>query len=701
MRSTLLRWLSALLAGCLLLSSTALTEEMPEAAEAVAEDWVIVEAAEAVAEDAVIVEAAEDIAAEAVEASVAETEAELADDPVLVLEDEAIELAETRTEPAAQDAVELAEDPEAIEELPKAAEDEAETREMDSPLPTDGDALFTGYVRGLFGLNAGKLYASRLVGNDLTGEQKALYNFLKGCVSEIAAGKRSSTECATAHGYSLSWEQIYHVITCLIADCPYDMYWYGNHIQIQKSGGRLSVLFAVSDGYALDEFHVNAASVAAATNAANNARAIVNRNASKSDYDKLAAYRDEICGLVSYNDQAVSGIWPESDMDPWQLVWVFDGDSATNVVCEGYAKAFQYLCDITHFSGNVMCYCVTGAVNGGLHKWNIVRMPNGRNYHVDITWCDNSFGREKFFMKAPASGSVSNGYTFNGKKERDTYYWYDADCLSMYTTGDLRLSSGDYLNEINLKAAVTVPKSMKYSVNVGDSFQIDLNGVIASGYKSSRKAVATVNSSGMVETLAAGKTRITIKIGKKKRTLTLTVVDPTIPGSIALDKTGTIRWYRQDALTLKATLPAGTTSPITWKSSNKKVATVSGGALTFKKAGSVTITATATRGKKKAKVKIKVVDGSRATSIKINAPATTTLAVGQTMKLTAAATIARPADPNNPTLDPAARWSSSNSRVLSVNRITGEVTAKKPGSAVITVTAGSKKKAKVKFKVSK
>lgn len=30
-----------------------------------------------------------------------------------------------------------------------------------------------------------------------------------------------------------------------------------------------------------------------------------------------------------------------------ELIWVFDGDSSTNVVCEGYAKAFQYLCDLS------------------------------------------------------------------------------------------------------------------------------------------------------------------------------------------------------------------------------------------------------------------------------------------------------------------------------------------------------------------
>ena len=29
------------------------------------------------------------------------------------------------------------------------------------------------------------------------------------------------------------------VFYALLADCPYEMYWYGNHMQFQKSGGKV------------------------------------------------------------------------------------------------------------------------------------------------------------------------------------------------------------------------------------------------------------------------------------------------------------------------------------------------------------------------------------------------------------------------------------------------------------------------------
>ena len=675
MRKGMFRFLSALLAACLLLSCTALTEEMSEGAEIIMED------AATLAEGAeeTLAEETEEIAAEPVEEGVTETEAELAEpeDDVFIAEEETIELYEPD----------------------ESLSEGEEVQELDAALPLDGDALFEGYARGLFGLNQGKLFAPRHVGGDLTGDAKSLYSFLKARVAEIAAGQRSSTELTSTHGGHLSWDAIYKVVLCLVADCPYEMYWYANHVQFIKGGGKLTVLFLVSSNYAAGDFRVDTSKVARAARAASNARAIVSRYASRSDYDKLVAYRDEICNLVSYNRQAVSGDWSYKNMDPWQLVWVFDGDSSTNVVCEGYAEAFQYLCDLTHFSGNVICYCATGTVNGGAHKWNIVRMPNGRNYHVDVTWCDRSSGYDWFFLKAPVSGSVSAGYSFDVRGLKASYR-YDTDCMSLYTTGDLKLSSGNYLNEINLKSGVTVLRNMKYTVNMGTTFQIDLNGAVASSFSSSKKKVAVVNSSGMVEARAAGKTKITIKIGRKKRVLTLTVVDPTIPRSITLDRKGTVRWYKQDALTLKASIPAGTNSPISWKSSNKRVATVSNGVVTFRRTGAVTITATATRGKKKAKVRLKVVDGSRATSIRINTPATTTLKVGQTLRLTAAAAIPRPVNPANPTWDPRATWKSSNKKVLAVNKTTGVITAKKPGTAVITVTAGSKKKAKIRITVT-
>ena len=54
-----------------------------------------------------------------------------------------------------------------------------------------------------------------------------------------------------------------------------------------------------------------------------------------------------------------------------------------NVVCEGYSKAFAYLC---HCAG-LNAVTVTGEANGGAHMWNAVQIEN-EWYNTDVTWDD-------------------------------------------------------------------------------------------------------------------------------------------------------------------------------------------------------------------------------------------------------------------------------------------------------------------------
>lgn len=81
------------------------------------------------------------------------------------------------------------------------------------------------------------------------------------------------------------------------------------------------------------------------------------------------------------------------------------------------------------------------------------------------------------------------------------------------------------------------------------------------------------------------------------------------PKSIKLNKTSAYIG-KKESVTLKYTLSAGSTSTVNWSSSNKNVATVSGGKVTAKGAGATTITATTANGKK-ATCKVTVINGVR------------------------------------------------------------------------------------------
>ena len=221
-----------------------------------------------------------------------------------------------------------------------------------------------------------------------------------------------------------------------------------------------------------------------------------------------------------------------------------------------------------------------------------------------------------------------------------------------------------------------------YTVNIGDTFRIDLAGKTAKRYKSSEPKVATVSSKGVVKAVKAGKATITVTLtNKKKLKLKLTVIDPTMPTILRLNRTGTITIDKRETLRLKAILyPKTAVSSVTWKSSNKKIATVKNGVVTPVKVGKVTITATSKRGKKSAKVDVVIKDKHAPTSVRINQGNKISMTVNSKLKLTTTATAE---------LMPAITtytWRSSNESVAAVSK-SGVVTAKMTGKEESDVPA--------------
>ena len=263
------------------------------------------------------------------------------------------------------------------------------------------------------------------------------------------------------NGFSLTTD-------ALMLDLPYDMFWYGHQVQYDATFGvhgeslfvtSLEVSFLVAANYrGSNEYSVNLSPMQAVEAAASAARAIVEKYADCTDYEKLAGYRDEICALTEYDFGAASGGNAAYDGDPWQLIHVFDSDPSTNVVCEGYAKAFQYLCDLSGFAeGNdVVCYTVTGYMGSPekdleTHMWNIVRMEDGNHYLADITNSDSSaIGAGGELFLAGAEGSIEEGYTC---PIEDTFvdYHYLPSQIALWGDDDssvLKLASGSYVPEI-------------------------------------------------------------------------------------------------------------------------------------------------------------------------------------------------------------------------------------------------------------
>lgn len=288
----------------------------------------------------------------------------------------------------------------------------------------------------------------------------------------------------------------------LLAHHPYELYWfdksfsegairfeysYGTDGQQTVMVGDFVIMMAVSQDYAVTDaatqqyylYSPDTAKTGAARTAAAKAAEVVAKNQGKGTYSKLVAYADYIKNAVSYNYAAADKNNNYSYGDPWQLIYVFDENPDTNVVCEGYSKAFKYLCDLTWTGSDpeVACYLPTGTMDGGTgagdHMWNIVSI-GGANYLTDITNCDSgTTGAPDQLFLCGAEGSVDASYaaaTTNGTVtyvyDQNTKDIYDQELVLSETKYSPLAFSLDQLTALARYAAgITTDKSAAIDVN--------------------------------------------------------------------------------------------------------------------------------------------------------------------------------------------------------------------------------------------
>lgn len=335
------------------------------------------------------------------------------------------------------------------------------------PLIIDGEELtnedrFAGYVEKVFygmedvapfSTGADRAYYS------LNEAERKIYDALLPLCRKMANGE---IDTVTLDAYDGSPEASvvftedfdrWAPIRTLMRDYPYETYWIKQSWNSRWFDGngvvsRIYYSFTVDKAFqGADEYTANTAKTGAARKAAQNANAIVDSVYFKSDYEKLCYFRDKICALVIYDDEAAKYGSAVVGRGPWEVIHTFDGDPSTNIVCGGYAKAFQYLCDLA----GITCYYITGCplpdyVRTG-HAWNIVTLDD-KNYHCDITWVDGDGDYWDYLFLAGGSGSIQDDYTFVGPKGQSVTYRYDlyegCNMLEIWGEDVLTLSSTSY-----------------------------------------------------------------------------------------------------------------------------------------------------------------------------------------------------------------------------------------------------------------
>lgn len=396
--------------------------------------------------------------------------------------------------------------------------------------------LFAGYVESVAKQQISGTTATTLTGERLTGINNAIYWALTDYILQVASGERASTVFVIPVD-ELGLEQLFWtadelnvdsiisddaisdaaltavsekgsydlaiIIRALLADNPYALYWYDKTKNTESTGytvraffdddrgeyvigfeGSISFSFPVAAEYSAGEYVFDTEIGTAVQSTTDNACAIVQCYAEATDYEKLKGYMQEICQMVSYNQQALDENTAYGN--PWQVIWVFDDNPSTNVVCEGYAKAFQFLCDLTEFSDDISCIMATGIMSGGTgsgeHMWNIVNMENGINYLVDLTNCDTGTigADDQLFLAGYSSGDMSSGYTFSCR-DGDVLYCYDENTLC------------DYQEELIISDSKYVPDGYEYSEN-GIDYTIYKDHAAVTGYSGSNADVVIPQS---------------------------------------------------------------------------------------------------------------------------------------------------------------------------------------------------------------
>ena len=389
------------------------------------------------------------------------------------------------------------------------------TPEEEMPEPEE---LYEGYLK----MEAYGSRTRKTAGGKLKGANKGVYDYINAEIAKIAAGKRESTiirysadEILGGKNYwtaselglgSLSdsygnitetarkkCQDLGTVLNALMADNPYGLYWFDKtqhtygvsfRCYLEQKGGeerlvvtgngyiKLPVASAYSKEKKVGTYYFDTGIGQSSSAVVSKAQAIVDKYEGTGDRERLTEYGDEICQLVKYNYEAARR--PDMDYgDPWQLIWVFDDDPDTNVVCEGYAKAFKFLCDLTEFSTSVDCIVVTGDMDGVGHMWNIVTPDDGNNYIVDVTNSDSGsrlVDSGVFMCRSPITDAYPS-YHFR-RSGISVRYTYDEDCMNLFYSNELMIpGDGNGHEALDDKARIFGNTRYETAVKVAEEYK--------------------------------------------------------------------------------------------------------------------------------------------------------------------------------------------------------------------------------------
>lgn len=162
-------------------------------------------------------------------------------------------------------------------------------------------------------------------------------------------------------------------LEAFLMDKP-QIFWVDNSFSYINQGGAISVqLYSTVDSSTREKYSAQLESVVKSL--------IASMPKGLSEFERELYLHDYLLKICEYNKEVTSS---SQDYLPFTI---FGALINGNAVCEGYAKAMEYLLNKV----GVHCITVNGYGKDSLHKWNIVSLE-GSWYHLDATWNDTSSG---------------------------------------------------------------------------------------------------------------------------------------------------------------------------------------------------------------------------------------------------------------------------------------------------------------------
>lgn len=338
-----------------------------------------------------------------------------------------------------------------------------------------------------------------------------------------------------------------------------------------------------------------------------------------------------------------------------------------------------------------------GAIERYTLTMNIDRSGSGaaKLYVGEKLQLSTGRGGAAFESDNPGCASVSEGGLITAQRAGSGHVFI-TDKSGARTALDVTVTDPYTPTGIALDGPDTVTLAMDSTLTLKAALQ-PVSAWTALTWESSDATVALVDAGGAVSPVGEGFTTITVTTENGLRaSARVEVINPYKVREIALDRSGIVALDLNETLQLNVTLtPASAKTPLTWRSSNPRVAAVSdAGLVTPVGKGTARITVS-TANRKSAFVKVKVADLYTPVKVALNHSGALKLRVGQEVRLSAELSPA--------TAKTTFRWTTSDSAVAggSSRGANATIRARAPGTAIITVTTENGRTDTVRIKVVK